>query len=207
MQQRKRVLTFVSGNKNKYAEVCAILSDEFEVKNAVVDLPELQGEPRDIAIEKCKIAAKAVGCPVVCEDTSLCFNALKGLPGPYIKWFLEKIGHEGLNNLLHAYEDKSAYALCLFTYCSGPGSVPYVVEGRCNGDIVPARNGGTGFGWDPVFQPHGHTQTYAEMQSELKNKISHRAEALKKLRAFLLELDESSHTSKRKAAADDDEKQ
>jgi inosine triphosphate pyrophosphatase len=50
-----------------------------------VDLPELQGEPEDIAREKCRIAAEALQRPVITEDTSLCFNALGGLPGPYIK--------------------------------------------------------------------------------------------------------------------------
>lgn len=59
-----------------------------------------QGEPEDISREKCRIAAKLVGGAVMVEDTSLCFNALGGLPGPYIKWFLEKLGHEGLNNML-----------------------------------------------------------------------------------------------------------
>jgi len=57
-------------------------------------------------MEKCRLAAAAVGGPVMCEDTCLCFNALGGLPGPYIKWFLEKTGHAGLNNMLVAYEDK-----------------------------------------------------------------------------------------------------
>ena len=49
------------------------------------DLPELQGEPVDVSLEKCKLAAKEVGGPVIVEDTSLCFNALGGLPGVYIK--------------------------------------------------------------------------------------------------------------------------
>jgi inosine triphosphate pyrophosphatase len=49
------------------------------------DLPELQGEPVDVSIEKCKLAASQVGGPVIVEDTSLCFNALGGLPGVYIK--------------------------------------------------------------------------------------------------------------------------
>ena len=61
---------------------------------------ELQGEPEEVSIEKCKRAAQQVGGPVMVEDTSLCFNALGGLPGVYIKWFLEKTGHVGLNNLL-----------------------------------------------------------------------------------------------------------
>jgi inosine triphosphate pyrophosphatase len=55
----------------------------------------LQGEPNDIATEKCRLAALQVGGAVMVEDTGLCFNALQGLPGPYIKWFLDKLGHEG----------------------------------------------------------------------------------------------------------------
>lgn len=58
-------------------------------------VPEFQGEPDDIAREKCRLAAREVGGPVLTEDTCLCFNALQGLPGPYIKWFLDKLGHEG----------------------------------------------------------------------------------------------------------------
>jgi inosine/xanthosine triphosphate pyrophosphatase family protein len=53
------------------------------------------------------------------EDTCLCFNALQGLPGPYIKWFLQKLGHDGLNRMLAGFDDKSAYALCVFAYSSG----------------------------------------------------------------------------------------
>ena len=63
--------------------------------NVDVDLPEFQGEPDEVAREKCKLAAERLKCPVVTEDTSLCFNALGGLPGPYIKWFLKKLGPEG----------------------------------------------------------------------------------------------------------------
>ena len=56
------------------------------------------------------------------EDTSLCFNACGGLPGPYIKWFLAKLGHDGLNRMLAGFEDKSAYAQCIFAFTPGtPG--------------------------------------------------------------------------------------
>ncbi len=77
--------------------------------------------------------------PVLVEDTSLCFNALGGLPGVYIKWFLDKTGHEGLNNLLAAYPDKSAYAQCIFSFSLGPGHEPTVYVGQTHGTIVPAR--------------------------------------------------------------------
>jgi inosine triphosphate pyrophosphatase len=53
------------------------------------------------------------------EDTCLCFNAYKGLPGPYIKWFLEKLGHDGLNKMLVGFDDHSAYAQCTYAYTPG----------------------------------------------------------------------------------------
>jgi len=56
------------------------------------------------------------------EDTSLCFNAYGGLPGPYIKWFLGKLGHEGLPKMLAGFEDKSGYAQCIFAYSPGKRS-------------------------------------------------------------------------------------
>jgi inosine triphosphate pyrophosphatase len=137
-----------------------------------------------VAIAKCRIAAETVQGPVMTEDTSLCFNALAGLPGVYIKWFLEKLGHEGLNNMLAAYPDKSAYAQCIFAFSEGPGSEPRVFVGRTPGTIVPAR-GPTNFGWDPVFQPDGFEGTYAELDKEVKNTISHRAKSLNLLRTHL----------------------
>jgi len=171
-------ITFVTGNANKLKEVTRILSGDaplpFGLQNKALDLPELQGEPEAIAREKCAMAAAAAGGPVMCEDTLLCFNALNGLPGPYIKWFLEKTGHAGLNNLLAAYDDKSAsrpaspprsfrtrardpaaaarYAQCLFALSAGPGAEVRLFDGRTPGRVVPAR-GPTDFGWDPIFAP------------------------------------------------------
>ena len=92
------------------------------LSSAKIDLPEFQGECDDIALAKAALAAERVRGPVLVEDTSLCFDALGGLPGPYVKWFLDKTGHAGLNNLLAAYEDKSAYAQCCFAYSSGPAA-------------------------------------------------------------------------------------
>ena len=86
-------VAFVTGNAKKLEEVKAILSTggalPVEIVSQKIDLPELQGEPEEISAQKCVLAAKEVGGPVMVEDTSLCFNALGGLPEPYIKWFLE----------------------------------------------------------------------------------------------------------------------
>ncbi|RQM04862.1 hypothetical protein DH86_00002663 [Scytalidium sp. 3C] len=125
-----KILNFITGNKNKLAEVKAILGDSVELQSQSLDLPELQGTIEEVSLDKCRRAAEAVNGPVLVEDTALCFNALKGLPGPYIKWFLGSLGHEGLNNLLAAYPDKSAEAVCTFAYCEGPGHEPLIFQGR-----------------------------------------------------------------------------
>jgi inosine triphosphate pyrophosphatase len=189
-------ITFVTGNAKKLQEVSAIISSgtkpfPFELTNQKIDLPELQGEPIDIAKEKCRLAAIKADGPVMCEDTLLCFNALGGLPGPYIKWFLEKCGHDGLNNMLVAYEDKSAYAQCMFAVSAGPGAEVRIFDGRTHGKIVPAR-GPLDFGWDPVFEPdEGGGKTYAQMEKPAKNAISHRFRALNQLREWLIDNAES----------------
>ncbi|KAI3400185.1 hypothetical protein diail_4070 [Diaporthe ilicicola] len=175
------VVNFITGNKNKLGEVKAILEPTIEVRSQALDLVEVQGSLDEVTIAKCKSAAEQIGGPVLVEDTCLCFDALKGLPGPYIKWFLQDLGHEGLNNLLAAYEDKGAKAVCTFGFSQGPGHEPILFQGVTQGKIVPAR-GPANFGWDPIFEYEG--QTYAEMDKSEKNKISHRGRALEKLQAW-----------------------
>ncbi|XP_026407571.1 inosine triphosphate pyrophosphatase [Papaver somniferum] len=181
-----RPVTFVTGNAKKLEEVRAILGTSLPFQSLKLDLPELQGEPEEISKEKARLAAIQVNGPVLVEDTCLCFNALQGLPGPYIKWFLQKIGHEGLNNLLLAYEDKSAYAMCVFSLALGPNTEPITFLGKTMGKIVPAR-GPNDFGWDPIFQPDGYDLTYAEMPKEEKNKISHRSRSLSMVKSHFSE--------------------
>lgn len=107
------------------------------------------------------------------------------------KYFLQALGHEGLNNMLAAYEDKTAFAVCTFAYCAGPGHEPILFQGRCRGKIVPARGPPLfgsfhhlhhpptvrcvqecrltscgDIGWDAVFEYEG--QTYAEMDKDVK---------------------------------------
>lgn len=184
----KPTITFITGNAKKLEEVAAIFGSDlpFQLVSQELDLPELQGEPEEVAFEKCKLAAAQIKGPVMVEDTSLCFNALGGLPGVYIKWFLAKLGHTGLNNMLAAYEDKSAYAQCIFALSLSLDEAPKVFVGRTPGRIVAAR-GPTDFGWDPVFQPDGFDQTYAELPKDIKNTISHRYRSLELLKTHLVE--------------------
>jgi inosine triphosphate pyrophosphatase len=186
---------FATGNKNKLHEMANILGPTFDVIGLNVDLPELQGDTDDIVKGKCKIAFEKYSSlglkdPIVVEDTSLCFNALNGLPGPYIKWFMNKLGNEKLYELIDRYDDKGAQAVC--TYCfieeTNDGDCePKIIKGVVKGKIIsPAQaDREHNFGWDPIFVPDGYNQTFAEMDPKEKNKISHRSVATNKLREYL----------------------
>ncbi|PWN24076.1 putative HAM1-protein [Microstroma glucosiphilum] len=187
MAARKQ-LTFVTGNKNKLREVQQILektpSFPFEIVNRDLDVPEIQGTTQEVAIAKCRAAAKILNGPCLTEDTALSFHALSGLPGPYIKSFLSSLGHSGLNTLLDGFSDRSATAICTFAYCSSAEAEPILFEGRTEGKIVQPR-GPSNFGWDPIIEIDGTGKTYAEMEAEEKNKLSHRYKALELLREYL----------------------
>jgi inosine triphosphate pyrophosphatase len=104
----------------------------------------------------------------------------------YVKWFLEKTGRKGLVNMLAAYEDKTAYAQCIFALSAGPGFPVHCFVGQIHGKIVDPRGPQESFGWDPVFEPdEGNGKTFAEMTKDEKNAISHRGKALKALCEFL----------------------
>ncbi|KAK4049438.1 nucleoside triphosphate pyrophosphohydrolase ham1 [Microbotryomycetes sp. JL201] len=199
-------ILFCSGNANKVKEVRAILAaansssgndataEPIEITSKDVDVPEIQGTTREVAIAKVKAAADKIGGACITEDTALSFDALGGLPGAYIKAFMSTIGHDGINRMLQGFDDKSADAICTFAYCAGPGQEPILFEGKTRGRIVPAR-GPTHFGWDPIFEVQGTGKTYAEMDGEEKNKLSHRYKALELLRQFLEEQARNSRLS------------
>ena len=216
-------VVLVTSNANKLSEIRRMLSAQPALASSDVDLPELQGEPGDVARAKCAEAARRVwgaastastpsattgtgggggdhDAMVLVEDTSLCFNALGGLPGVFVKWFLDKTGREGLVKLLSAWDDKTAYAQCIFALAerseaAGREPVVRTFVGRTNGRIVDPRGPKESFGWDPVFEPdEGQSpdaaqprKTYAEMTKDEKNAISHRGKALQQVVDFLLE--------------------
>lgn len=184
---------FVSGNLKKEAEVNAILAaadmSPFRVEHVNIDLPELQGDPLEICRAKVAAAAEMVGGAVLVEDTSLCFTALGGMPGPYIKWWMEALGVEGLYKLLQPYEDKSAYAQCTLGFSSGPGATPRLFVGTTEGSITQP-HGDSGFGWDACFIPDGESRPFGEMSMRRKNAISHRARALQLFVAYCREHEE-----------------
>lgn len=180
-------MNFVTGNENKFKEASAILKIELpdvEIRQIKLDLPELQGEPEEIVTAKLKIALEKTKGPLVVDDVSLCFNALHGLPGPYIKSFLTKLGREGLFSMIKNCEDHSAYAQCIFGLMKKKREEPKLFFGKTPGLIVAPR-GDNNFGWDPIFLPHGYDKTYAELDKEVKNSISHRFKALHEMAQWI----------------------
>ena len=162
------------------------LEQAYDITNLKLDLDELQGSPEFIAKRKAREAANHCDEAVIVEDVCLCFNGLKGLPGPYIKDFLTKLGNDGLVAMLQGFPDKSAYAQCIYAFCEGKGHEPVLFAAKQNGTIVPPR-GDNAFGWDPIFKPEGRETTYAEMSPADKNKVSPRAYALRMVKKFLQE--------------------
>lgn len=111
-------------------------------------------------------------------------DALHGLPGPYIKYFSNALGPNGIYKMIKDWDDKNAQAICLMGYMENPHSPIQIFKGIVNGTIVEPR-GDKNFGWDPCFQPNGYDQTFAEMDSINKNKISHRYLCTIELKKFL----------------------
>jgi inosine triphosphate pyrophosphatase len=144
-----------------------------------------EGDFIAVARSKCAAAVKETGSAVIVEVTGLCFNALNGLPGPYTQTFLDACGVLGLLKMVSAFDDQSAYARTVVCFCPGPGYDIVFFDGRSNGLVVPPR-GGNGFSFDLIFQPSdGGDKTYAEMNLEEKDAVSHRARALSQLYSYL----------------------
>lgn len=181
-----RSVTFVTGNPGKLKELSAVLTGVVNLTSKDVDLLEIQGTAEEISREKCKLAVEAVKGPVLVEDTCLEFDALGGMPGPYVKWFLKQVGAKGLHDMLVAFPNKKAKAICTMSYCDGESSDIHVFQGVVEGEIVEPRGDG-GFGWDGIFKPSGYDKTYAELDSKVKCSISHRTLATNKLLDFFNE--------------------
>jgi inosine triphosphate pyrophosphatase len=188
---KKKIINFISSNTHKYEELNQIFQKELpdiEIKQIKIDLPELQGYPEEIVKEKLKYAlnTKAKGNPILVEDTSLCFNSYGGLPGAYIKYFLNNIKPQGLYKMICAFDDHSAYAQSIFGLQKNKKGGPILFIGKTEGEIVEPR-GSFDFGWDPCFLPKGFNKTYGEMSKDEKNEISHRGKSVNAMIKFFKE--------------------
>lgn len=176
-------ITFITGNAGKFSEAEAILG--MPLVQQRIDLPEIQSlDPLEVMRAKLEAAKETgVGACIV-EDSSLALGCLGSrLPGPFIKWFEEALGVEGIVALAERSGEQGAVSSTVVGYLDENGAV-HVFEGSVAGTIVSAR-GDQDFGYGPIFEPNGSGKTFGEMSREEKHAISSRAIAFRKLKAHL----------------------
>lgn len=180
---KNKEILFVTGNQKKLKEAKEIL-DDFEIINHELEIDEIQGDAEKVAKDKARKAFDILKKPCFVDDTSFECDALGGLPGIYIKFFLEEIKPEGIHKMLSGFENKSATAACTIAYMDGTLDEPIAFRGAVKGQVVPPRKD-NGFGFDLIFIPQDHDKTFSEMKPEEKNNISHRRRALELFREHL----------------------
>ena len=183
-------IKFITGNQNKVKELIPLIPQNISITHLNINLDEIQGTSEEIIKRKIKDALKLTNYehPVMVEDTCLCFNALGGFPGPYIKSFYDKLGNEGLAKVINNYEDKTAVAGCIIGlgYKFDESIEIFLFAGMCEGVIVkPGNTDKKTFGWDPIFKPDGYDLTFAEMPFDEKLKLSHRTKALNEFKKWI----------------------
>lgn len=171
----------VTTNKNKLAEINQILGTTHKLSK--IEIPEIQSLDLDqVIMEKAKSAYEKIKKPVLVEDISFEIQSLNGLPGPFVKFFLQTLGTERTVKLVSNKSTKTKVTAALALY---DGTNLKIFKGIVWGTLSKKNRGEGGFGFDKVFIPKGYKQTYAQMDPKVKNKISHRAKALGKLKTYL----------------------
>jgi XTP/dITP diphosphohydrolase len=193
-------IVLASSNQGKLAEFNALLADSgFEVITqgslGITDADETGLTFVENAVLKARHAALASGLPALADDSGLCVDHLHGAPGLYSARYSGGHGDDAANNakLLRELDgvpagQRSAFFICvlvLLRHADDPA--PLITEGRWYGSILTEGRGTGGFGYNPVFLPEGRHESVAEMDTALKNKLSHRGQALTKLHARLAE--------------------
>ena len=175
------MIYFITGNDKKFAEMKAVLP---EIERMDIDLPEIQAMDSQAIIQaKLQEALRHTDGECIVEDTSVSLECLNGLPGPLIKWFLLKMGIEGLASMAEKLGNDRAIATVVIGYAKNADEVMFF-EGSIHGRVVQPR-GDRSFGWDPIFLPDGFDQTFAEMGVEEKSAVSMRRIAAEKLAKHL----------------------
>lgn len=175
---------FITGNQNKADYLARILGIEFEHQK--VELDEIQALDLETIVEhKVRQAYSLVGRPVLVEDVALGFMALNGLPGPFIKYFVEQPdGLERLCRMLDGFDDRGAEAACVFGYFDG--ELLKLMRGGLTGTIADHPRGSNGFGWDKIFCPEGFGgKTRAELAPSDDEATYATIKPFKELRGFL----------------------
>ena len=173
-------LKFVTSNADKVREASKILDCQLEQVSTLIIYEIQTHDIKKIVEHKARQAYKVLKCPVLVEDSGLIFSAWNGLPGALVKWFEIAVGCDGLLKMLEGFTNREAFAICLAAIFDGREM--RVAKGEVRGKIADNVRGENGFGWDTIFIPDRHKQTYAEMSFREKNAISHRRHAFEELK-------------------------
>ena len=188
-----RDIVFATNNKNKLAEMRQIMDGLYHVlsleelgchEEIIEDADTIQGNAKI----KADYITNNYHVDCFADDTGLEVEALNGAPGVYSARYAGEHWsyQDNVNKMLNAMKDcenrKAAFRTVIALNLDGE---TYYFEGRCDGQITKEQRGLEGFGYDPIFQPDGYEQTFAELGSEVKNSISHRGRATRKLIEFL----------------------
>lgn len=153
---------FITGNQNKADYLAKTLGIPLEHQK--VDLDEIQSTSLDEIVEhKVRQAYEITKKPVLVEDVALSFEALGGLPGPFVKFFVDAPdGLEKMCRMLDGFESRAARAECVFGYYDGENL--QLFHGGLDGAIATHPRGENGYGWDKIFEPEGYDgKTRAEL--------------------------------------------
>lgn len=188
-----KTLVFATNNLHKLEEVRDILGGSFRIASlkeigCTDDIPETADTLEGNALQKARYVKDKFGYDCFADDTGLEVEALGGAPGVFSARYAGP-GHDSeanMRKLLKELEGKTnrqaQFRTVVALLLDGE---EYTFEGIVRGTILTERRGTAGFGYDPVFVPEGYAETFAEMGSEEKNRISHRARAVQKLADFL----------------------
>ncbi|WP_333616605.1 non-canonical purine NTP diphosphatase [Bacteroides pyogenes] len=192
-------LVFATNNAHKLEEISSILGDKIELLSLKdigchEDIPETADTLEGNALLKSSFIYRNYGLNSFGDDTGLEVEALGGAPGVYSARYAGGEGHDSQANMrkllceLEGVENRKArFRTAISLILDGK---EYLFEGIINGEIIKEKRGDSGFGYDPIFKPEGYEQTFAELGAGVKNEISHRALAVKKLAQFLKEIEE-----------------
>ncbi len=192
----KKILVFATSNNNKIIEANKLLCSgtPFNIiskKDAGIleEIPETGKTIEENAIQKARYIYDNYKIDCFAEDTGLIIDALNGEPGIYSGRYAGEDKNDKkniakvLNNLKGKSNRNARFKTMIALILKGK---LYIFEGLVEGEITDIPRGESGFGYDPVFVPHGFDKTFSELGLEIKNSISHRAKAMKKLNEFLL---------------------
>lgn len=188
-------IVFATNNQHKLDEIRSILGPDFEVVSLAdigchEDIPETGQTLEENALQKAQYVYDNYGLSCFADDTGLEVDALNGAPGVYSARYAGGEGHDSeanMNKLLAELENNNNRRAQFRTVIAliQKNINPIQFEGIVKGQITRQKSGKEGFGYDPIFQPDGYDQTFAELGMDIKNHISHRARAVKKLADYL----------------------